>query len=284
MRRFPRRPSPAMVVALIALIAATGGSAIADGVSAVAAKVRPSKNTVTSKHVVNGSLLLADFKKSERSKLVGPQGPAGAPGATGPQGPQGIQGPQGPAGTPDGYTKSEADGKFLEKTAKAADAETLDGIDSSGFIQGRGVTVVGARLLDSTGSGQETLITIPDLGAILVTCAGASENMTVIFDNQSGGSVRYSRFSTLHGALGNVDGGITSSDLDMSPGTNDAGITLQLHRSTGFGAFTSVDAATVFITALNNPTGETDTASKCRFQAHAITHEAGNSTPIVILP
>ena len=134
MRRFVRRPSPAMIVALIALVAATAGNAIADQVTAAVSALKA--NSVTSTSVKNGSLLVKDFKKSELKKLTGKTGKAGATGATGPAG---AAGPQGPAGTPDGYTKTEADAAFLGKTAKADDADKLDGNDSSAFVQGGGV-------------------------------------------------------------------------------------------------------------------------------------------------
>src|SRR3954465_5805400 len=102
MRKWFHRPSPALVVAVIALIAATSGNAIADGVTAVAAKL--GKNSVTSREVKNGPLTRADFKAKEGDKLKGAAGAAGAKGATGPAGPTGAKGdtgPQVPAGTPD---------------------------------------------------------------------------------------------------------------------------------------------------------------------------------------
>ena len=92
MRRFVRRPSPAMIVALIALVAATAGNAIADQVTAAVSALKA--NSVTSKSVKNGSLLVKDFKKSELKKLTGKAGKTGA------TGPAGAAGPQGPAGRP----------------------------------------------------------------------------------------------------------------------------------------------------------------------------------------
>ena len=129
----PSRPSPAMIVALLSLCVALGGSAIAatssggDPATAAAKKKKLApKNSVNSAAVINNSLKLGDFKKSERAKLKGDTGA------------QGAQGIQGPAGTPDGYTKTEADGKYLGKTEKAADSNLLDGKDSSDYIQGEG--------------------------------------------------------------------------------------------------------------------------------------------------
>ncbi len=85
------RPSPAMVVALVALSVALGGVGYAATVLP-AASVGTSQlknNAVTAAKVKNGSLLRADFKTGQL-----PAGPAGAAGATGPAG------APGPAGVP----------------------------------------------------------------------------------------------------------------------------------------------------------------------------------------
>ena len=91
MRRILRhRPSPAMVVACLALTIALGGTSYAavnlprNSVGAVQLK----KNVVTSAKVKNFSLLRADFKRGQLP--AGPRGPQGLPG---PKGDQGIQGP-----------------------------------------------------------------------------------------------------------------------------------------------------------------------------------------------
>lgn len=104
-----RLPSPAMVVALIALFIALGGVAGAATTlvttkmlanrSVTTAKIAP--NAVTGAKVKNGSLTAADFRKG--TLLTGPQGAAGPQGPAGPAGPQGATGatgatgPQGPS-------------------------------------------------------------------------------------------------------------------------------------------------------------------------------------------
>src|SRR4051812_37826006 len=68
---------------ITALVVTSGGVAVAAGLITTS----DIKNgAVTSAKVKNGSLLLKDFKASERSKLVGPRGATGATGATGPMG------------------------------------------------------------------------------------------------------------------------------------------------------------------------------------------------------
>jgi hypothetical protein len=59
------------------------------------------RNAVTSPKVKPGSLLVSDFRASQRSQLRGPAGPEGPRGATGPEGlhgPRGATGPEGPEG------------------------------------------------------------------------------------------------------------------------------------------------------------------------------------------
>ena len=105
MRRRISRPSPALVISLVALFVALGGTGYAAtqlAKNSVGAK-HLKKNAVSGAKVKNSSLLLNDFRASERSKLhgaPGARGAAGARGATGARGLQGVQGIQGTQGTP----------------------------------------------------------------------------------------------------------------------------------------------------------------------------------------
>jgi hypothetical protein len=110
MKKMFRRPSPAMVVACLALLVALSGTGIAAATqvarnsvgtpqlkdSAVTnAKLR--NNAVNSSKVAARSLLRSDFAPGQLpAGPVGPQGPAGA---TGPTGPAGPAGPAGVVGT-----------------------------------------------------------------------------------------------------------------------------------------------------------------------------------------
>ncbi len=92
---FRRRPSPATVIAAIALLVALGGTGYAatalpaDSVGTAQLK----DNAVISAKVRNGSLLRVDFARGQL-----PAGPRGLPGLAGPAGPTGPTGPAGPAG------------------------------------------------------------------------------------------------------------------------------------------------------------------------------------------
>lgn len=93
-----RRPSPAIVIAVIALIAAMNGTAVADGVHAVAAKLK--KGSVTTREIKDGSVRLADINKKDRATLKGAKGDTGATGAAGAAGAKGETGAPGAPGAP----------------------------------------------------------------------------------------------------------------------------------------------------------------------------------------
>lgn len=101
------RPSPAMVVACLALIVALGGTSVAAVTQLVprnsvgprqiqfgavtGPKIR--NNAITSAKVRNRSLLRADFARGQLpAGPTGPAGPAGPAGAAGPAGPAGVIG------------------------------------------------------------------------------------------------------------------------------------------------------------------------------------------------
>jgi hypothetical protein len=103
--RIKRLPTPALVVACVALVASLGGVSYAAGVlpensvgtaqlqkKAVSAS-KLKKNAVTGAKVKNGTLKAADFGAGQL--------PAG------PQGPKGDPGPQGPKGDPGGFSGYE---------------------------------------------------------------------------------------------------------------------------------------------------------------------------------
>jgi hypothetical protein len=109
------RPSPAMVVAVIALVASSTGSAVAAQLitERIIAKGVTEKllaaNAVTSPKVKNGSLLRKDFRSGQL--------PAG------PQGPQGPRGPQGP------------EGATCAPNPNAEDSQKLQGHPATHFAQ-----------------------------------------------------------------------------------------------------------------------------------------------------
>jgi hypothetical protein len=102
-RVFRRRPSPALVVASLALLIALGGTSYAT----VKLTLPPGSvgnpqlrdGSVTSAKVKNFSLRRVDFASGQLpAGPRGPAGPAGAAGAAGPAGPTGPNGAAGPTG------------------------------------------------------------------------------------------------------------------------------------------------------------------------------------------
>ena len=193
-----RRLSYANVTATLALFIALGGvsyAAVKLPANSVGSK-QLRANAVTSSKVKNRSLQLADLSSGAARTLKGAKGDAG------PRGDTGAQGPPGPAtGAAGGDLSgsypnpSVADGavttaKFAPG-AKAPDAQTLDGIDSLGFIRGTGSALVGsaASNLGGAGSPPASVGAIPGLGLFAVggAAASAGDDCRVNFTNTSGG-------------------------------------------------------------------------------------------------
>ena len=113
--RFP--PSPALVVSLVALAVALGGTGYAvtqlPKNSVGTAQIK--KNAVTGAKVKAGSLDASDFKPGQL-----PRGERGPQGATGEQGTAGERGPQGDAGP----TFSFSDSQLLGTPVEIAESDT----------------------------------------------------------------------------------------------------------------------------------------------------------------
>jgi len=76
---------------------------------------------------------------------------------------------------------------FLPTTGKAADANKLDGIDSTGFVRGRG-TLLSNRIV-FVPTNTKTLLTIPGLGYLQAYCPTGGAGAYVVWGNNSGGPV-----------------------------------------------------------------------------------------------
>jgi hypothetical protein len=144
MRRITsHRPSPAMVVAFIALLLALGSGAYAqlriprNSVGTAQLKA----NAVTSPKVRAGSLLRSDFRAGQLPR--GPAGPAGAAGARGATGERGPAGPAGPAGAAGATNVTIVTGT---PAAPLAQANCPAGSRATG---GGGVAAVGAYIYSS---------------------------------------------------------------------------------------------------------------------------------------
>lgn len=91
-KRHLPRPSPALTVAVSALVLALAGTTTAQSVVASAARL------VTGKSIRDGSVELRDLSRGARAQLRGRKGSPGAPGPVGPPGAPGRAGDRGSAG------------------------------------------------------------------------------------------------------------------------------------------------------------------------------------------
>ena len=129
MRRIrSHRPSPALVVSVIALFVALSGTSY----SAVT-KLLP-RNSVGSAQVINGSLQKADLARTTIHALKGNRGLRGAAGPAGPAGPAGAQGLQGASGPPGPPGEPGADA-FVLWAVVAADGTIQRSFGITGVVK-----------------------------------------------------------------------------------------------------------------------------------------------------
>jgi hypothetical protein len=133
----PRLTYANVIASLALFIALGGGSYAALQVPKGSVGTQQLKrNAVTSPKVKPGSLLVSDFRASQRSQLRGPAGPEGLQGPRGATGPEGLQGPRGATGPegPRGATGPEgpAAPRFWAEVREVG--AQLQIVDQSGFI------------------------------------------------------------------------------------------------------------------------------------------------------
>lgn len=133
-----RRPSPALVVASLALVLSLGGTGYAalklPRNSVGAAQIKA--NAVTSAKIKDGTLRMTDFKAADA-----PAGPQGIRGQEGPRGPAGPEGDAGPSGSSQGYAAKLAAGFVLSQYDKVVVSKDLP---PGSYIVAASVNVRGA--------------------------------------------------------------------------------------------------------------------------------------------
>ncbi len=118
-KRRLRAPSPPLVISLIALFVALGGTSYA--------AIALPKNSVGTKQLKNGAVTKTKISKKTLTQLKGnrgPAGPVGATGATGTTGATGATGPAGPAGTAKAYALVTDSATFIPALTKGFTAVT----------------------------------------------------------------------------------------------------------------------------------------------------------------
>jgi hypothetical protein len=117
-------PSGPLAVAILALVVAMSGSAVA-------------ASLITGKQIKDGTIQVKDISKTARTQLAakavagvpGPQGPAGPAGGAGAQGPKGDAGAQGEKGAPGeavAYANVKADGTIEPGQSKGVTNAMID--------------------------------------------------------------------------------------------------------------------------------------------------------------
>jgi hypothetical protein len=115
------RPTPAFVLAFIALCVALGGSAVAARSLISGSQIK--NGSITSDDIKDGSLLAKDFKKHQLT--AGPKGDTGAPGLPGLPGAAGKDGTDGKDGK-DGTTPALVDRGAIVADAASGPLQSVD--------------------------------------------------------------------------------------------------------------------------------------------------------------
>jgi Collagen triple helix repeat (20 copies) len=176
-----RRPSPALVVAIVSVLVALSGTASA---ALVMTGKQIKDGTVTGKDVKNRSLGTKKLSNKALASLqgqrgpAGPQGPKGEPGVQGLQGPKGDTGPAGPKGDTGlaqvttrtagiAFTANGSMGEYKDGAAMCQAGETVVAggyrLPSASIVAGSGVlnsfAIVQSRPANASGdpalNGQE---------------------------------------------------------------------------------------------------------------------------------
>ncbi len=150
-RLLSTRPSPSLVVAMLALFVALGGASYAavslprNSVGTVQLKA----NAVNTSKVLNHSLLSADFKSGQIPK--GPAGPKGATGATGAAGPAGPAGPAGISGLElvSGTVQTGTGNHSATATCPSGKKAISGGYNTSGISGTPTITITQSAVQDS---------------------------------------------------------------------------------------------------------------------------------------
>lgn len=130
---------------------------------------------------------------------------------------RGVQGLPGPAGTPDGYTRGEADSRFLPSGGTAANSALLEGLPSSAF-ESAGATTFG-RANQTYIPGVE-VISVPSVGFRVLTDGDADTDGSIrVQSTRTSGDLE-----VLHGGGGAVlsPGQTSAADVHSFATNSDA--------------------------------------------------------------
>jgi hypothetical protein len=152
------RPTPAMIVALIALFVALGGGAYA--------ALKLPKNSVGAAQLKKSAVTPAKLSPTAKTALSTP-GPKGSAGARGPEGPRGAEGPRGDSGPkgesgPKGDTGATGPGATILNWDDAASATPVAKTIGTAL----GVTFSAECLIPGAGEAEVKVFVLPSDGSL----------------------------------------------------------------------------------------------------------------------
>ena len=166
MRSRLRRPSPAMVVACLALFVALGGSAMAAFVVSSNSQIGPNtiyganRPSTANDNIVNGSITASDIKQESigGNRIINGS----------------LTGPDVAANTLKGTQIDESTLAKVPAAAQADNASTLDGLDSTALIQGQGrIATIDATIVKNDGAD---ILDLPGFVKVFYNCNGTGSS------------------------------------------------------------------------------------------------------------
>lgn len=169
------RPTPATVIASVALFVSLGGVGYA---AATIGSAQIKNNSVQGKDIRNGTIKSPDIAKATRNALKGKTGPVGPVGATGPRGADGAKGDTGAAGA---TNVTVVRNSFLVPSGSTAGASAE--CPAGSRATGGGVAAIPAAendtIIASGPTGSDGLFVNTTTGTVPVKWFGRYRNSTI---------------------------------------------------------------------------------------------------------
>jgi hypothetical protein len=183
-----RLPSPAIVVAMLALLAGTAGTAIANhggphGPPGIVNSLDVQDNSLSGRDIKDHSLTKREFKGGFPR---GPRGPRGLPGVPGAPGQNGAKGDKGDTGAPGAPGAKGADGVVRLDYNSQAFSSTVNAQVFGSVPCDAGLRAVGGGVLSQGLYGQQLVNSSFPSNGSTTSPAGGTTGWTVYVDSYNG--------------------------------------------------------------------------------------------------